>query len=176
MQIKNPNPRSDVPFSRQIWISKANSGVGLCCDGQNWSVFAQMADWSMDFCGGSRSKGQREANCTNRKGNLSVGQHGPTQALRVFTHHVRTSCHIYMNNKTGKRLLLSTKNKLSNFFPVVRNSPAQSLCPYLDVSSVCGAEVRYRTPVDRYHVDRGHQGVGQLLVPVLQPLDKLGDL
>lgn len=44
------------------------------------------------------------------------------------------------------------------------------------MSSVCGAEVRYRTPVDRHHVDRGDQGVGQLLVPVLQPLDELGDL
>lgn len=42
--------------------------------------------------------------------------------------------------------------------------------------SVCGAEVRHCAPVDRYHVDRGDQGVGQLLVPVLQPLDKLGDL
>lgn len=44
------------------------------------------------------------------------------------------------------------------------------------MSSVCGAEVRYRAPVDRHHVDRGDQGVGQLLVPVLQPLDELGDL
>lgn len=44
------------------------------------------------------------------------------------------------------------------------------------MSSFCGAEVRYCAPVDRYHVDRGDQGVGQLLVPVLQPLDKLGDL
>lgn len=44
------------------------------------------------------------------------------------------------------------------------------------MSSVCGAEVRHCAPVDRHHVDRGDQGVGQLLVPVLQPLDELGDL
>lgn len=30
--------------------------------------------------------------------------------------------------------------------------------------------------MDRNHGDRGHQGVRQLLLPVLQPLDKLGDL
>lgn len=133
---------------------------------QNWTVFAQMADWSMDFFGGSLSKGQREANCTHRKGNLSVGQHCPTQRLSVCTHHAPTSCHIDMNDKKRKRPVLSTEIQLFQ----------HNLRSYLDVSSVCGAEVRYCAPVDRYHVDRGDQGVGQLLVPVLQPLDKLGDL
>lgn len=70
-----------------------------------------------------------------------------------------------MNNKTRKRPVVSTLSV-----------PAQSALPYLDVSSVCGAQVGDCAPVDRYHVDRGNQGVGQLLVPVLQPLDKLGDL
>lgn len=55
-------------------------------------------------------------------------------------------------------------------------SKTGSLLLYLDVSSVCGAEVPYCAAVHRSHGDRGHQGVRQLLLPVLQPLDKLGDL
>lgn len=55
-------------------------------------------------------------------------------------------------------------------------SKTGSLLLYLDVSSICGTEVPYCAAVDRIHGDRGDQGVGQLLLPVLQPLDKLGDL
>lgn len=57
-----------------------------------------------------------------------------------------------------------------------RNEANVTALRYLDVSSVCGAEVPYCAAVDRNHGDRGDQGVGQLLLPVLQPLDKLGDL
>lgn len=47
---------------------------------------------------------------------------------------------------------------------------------YLDVASVGGAKVRYSAAMDRHHGDRGYQGVSQLFVPELQPLDKLGHL
>lgn len=47
---------------------------------------------------------------------------------------------------------------------------------YLDVASVGGAKVRYSAAMDGHHGDRGYQGVSQLFVPELQPLDKLGHL
>ncbi len=47
---------------------------------------------------------------------------------------------------------------------------------YLHVASVRRAQVRHRAAAHRHHRDGGNQGVGQLFVPVLQPLDKLGDL
>lgn len=47
---------------------------------------------------------------------------------------------------------------------------------YLYVASVGRAQVCHRAAVHLYHVDGGDQGVCQLLVPVLQPLHKLGHL
>lgn len=47
---------------------------------------------------------------------------------------------------------------------------------YLDVASVGGSQVRHCAAVDGHHGDGGDQGVGELFVPVLQPLDKLGYL
>lgn len=47
---------------------------------------------------------------------------------------------------------------------------------YLYVPSVCSAQVCHCTAMDRQHSDRRNQGVRQLFVPVLQPLDKLGHL
>lgn len=70
------------------------------------------------------------------------------------------------------QLVLSAKIKLHNN----QNRTTRSLLRYLDVSPICGAEVPYCAAVDRNHGDRGDQGVRQLLLPVLQPLDKLGDL
>lgn len=70
------------------------------------------------------------------------------------------------------QLVLSANIKLHN----IQNRTTRSLLLYLDVSSICGAEVSYCAAVDRNHGDRGDQGVRQLLLPVLQPLDKLGDL
>ena len=47
---------------------------------------------------------------------------------------------------------------------------------YLYVASVSCAQVRHCTAMNRHHRDRGNQGVCQLFVPVLQPLDELGHL
>lgn len=76
----------------------------------------------MDFSGGSPSKGQQEGNCTNRKGNLSVARHCPTQRVSVCTHHVPTSCHIYMNNEKRKRPFFSSYIKLHSIFQLFKTA------------------------------------------------------
>lgn len=47
---------------------------------------------------------------------------------------------------------------------------------YLQVSSVGGAQESHSAPVNRSHSDGGEQSVGELPVPELQPLHKLGHL
>lgn len=81
-----------------------------------------------------------------------------------------------MNNETRKLKWNCSVWTSAALFRLHKLSSAQSLSLYLDVSSICGAEVRHGAAVDRHHGDRGNQGVRQRLLPVLQPLDKLGDL
>lgn len=110
----------------------------------------------------------------------------------AFTPHVPTSCHIYVNNACtghcslwGLRLCLTASISNANRVPssllkvfTVQNLPrtAEKWLLYLYMASIGGAQVRHCAAMDGHHGYRGNQGVRQLSVPVLQPLDELGHL
>lgn len=52
MSMIHPIQDLTCPFLVKFGLARLIPIVGLCCDRKNWPVFAQMADWSMDFSGG----------------------------------------------------------------------------------------------------------------------------
>lgn len=118
---------------------------------------------------------QIEANCANRK--ILVLSHSFSQPLLSTCNWLRvvsvwvllllTHCHQQWQKEKGHCFLYTTNNQYFR---------GKSRRPHLYVASICCSEVRHSASVNWNHIDRSDQGVNQVFVPELQPLNRVGQL